>query len=186
MPWLGTTWHERGVAYWLRRVLLSLFLLAILVLYAGFVVGVRAGIGDPTGQAVFVAIMALGGVGSAIWYVRRQRLGRRNLREALARGRREGRRLTTALRLAQAAALVLGLVIVAGLVIHGSVAAAAARTAEDILVLLVGLVFLGLIAISGGAFLVVFVQSLAPQLETERQARDRLPAAEAAVRRPPS
>jgi hypothetical protein len=50
VPWLGTTWYERGGAYWARRLGLTVFVLAILALYTTIVVLFLAGVYGSSGR----------------------------------------------------------------------------------------------------------------------------------------
>jgi hypothetical protein len=50
VPWLGTTWYERGGAYWARRLALTVFVLAILALYTTIVVLFLAGVYGSSGR----------------------------------------------------------------------------------------------------------------------------------------
>jgi hypothetical protein len=59
VPWLGTTWYERGRAYWARRLALTVFALAILALYTTIVALFLAGVYDSSGRhAWFYGLLA--------------------------------------------------------------------------------------------------------------------------------
>jgi hypothetical protein len=59
VPWLGTTWYERGPAYWARRLALTVFVLAILALYTAIVALFLAGVYDSSGRhAWFYGLLA--------------------------------------------------------------------------------------------------------------------------------
>jgi hypothetical protein len=174
LPVVGTTWYERGPAYWIRRALASVVLLAVLALYGGVVALVRSGIGSAGASVVFLTITAVCTVASAGWYLRRQRLERTSRREAREKGRREVRRYRTVVVCIQAAALLLAAAAIAGGLLGNRVGGGLQRTALGILALLVVLFFVGTVLATGGALLVVLVQSLAPELPREREARTRL------------
>lgn len=174
LPWLGTTWYERGPAYWFRRALLSLFFLVLLALYGGIIFVIETGIDDPTASAVFVSVTVLCTGLSAVWYLRRQHLARVARTVAEARDRRDLRRLHSLFDYIAVAGLLAGLALIAGMVLKGPVGTALMRIAHGVLALIVGLVLVGSVWATGGAFAVVFAQTLAPELVTEREARRRL------------
>jgi len=69
LPWLGTTWYERGPGYWLRRVAASLVLLLSIVILLPFVYSALADI-STWGQIpliITVAVMASTGIWTAVW-----------------------------------------------------------------------------------------------------------------------
>jgi putative flippase GtrA len=69
LPWFGTTWYERGPAYWWRRVAVSLVLLLSVAILLPFVYSALAAI-STWGQIALVitlALMASTGVATAVW-----------------------------------------------------------------------------------------------------------------------
>jgi hypothetical protein len=168
LPVVGTTWRDRGPAYWWRRLVMSLGLLAILALYGGIVAGVAVGIGSRTGVSVFLAITAACAVLSAVWYLRRQRLARIDLARAGRKGLRETRWYFTVVRAGQVIAVLLAVAAVVADALHHT---GFVRLAGGIVALIVGVVFVGTVWATGGALLVAFVLSLGRELPVERQAR---------------
>jgi len=69
LPWFGTTWYERGPAYWWRRVAVSVGLLFCIAVLMPFVIGALSAI-DSWGHIALVialAVMASAGVATATW-----------------------------------------------------------------------------------------------------------------------
>lgn len=180
IPGLGTTWYRRGPAYWSRRAGIAMLLLAIVALYGGIIAAVALGLRGGAGIVVFLAITAVWVALSAAWYLRRARLSRVDRSGADRKGLRELRWYTTAVTTAKALGVLLILgASVAALLGHRGVV----RAVEDVVGLVVALVFIGTVWLTGGALLVAFAQSLAPRLRTEREARARMAAAGAGTRR---
>jgi phosphoglycerol transferase MdoB-like AlkP superfamily enzyme len=59
LPWVGTTWYERGPAYWARRLALTLFALGLLALFTTIVALFLGGVYDSSGRhAWFYGLLA--------------------------------------------------------------------------------------------------------------------------------
>jgi hypothetical protein len=73
LPWFGTTWYERGPAYWLRRGAVTLGMLACLAIVVPLAYAVLAGLYafSPVALVVGLAVMASTGVWTAVWMWRR-------------------------------------------------------------------------------------------------------------------
>ena len=170
LPVVGSTWQDRGPTYWLRRVVMSLGLLAILALYGGIVAAFAVGIGSRTGSIVFLSITFACAVLSAVWFLRRDRLARVDRVRAERKGLRETRWYLTVVRTGQLAVVVLAVTAIVGGATHHT---ALVRMAGGIIALVVGVVFVGTVWATGGAMLVLFARSLGRELPTERQARRR-------------
>ena len=144
LPWFGTTWYDRGAAYWLRRVAVSLVMLFCIAVLLPFVYGALSAIYN-WGTIPFVitlALMASTGIWTAVWMWRRWWVDTA----------KPSRRATGAAAAGGAAAGVLaraGSVLGAAFLVIGA------------LTLVVPLA-------------VLFVLSLGPQLPPERRARQRL------------
>src|SRR5579859_2237356 len=70
VPWIGTTWIERGPRYWWRRVTLAAVRLALVSLgMVGLAVLPRAGDTPDTrlGRAVLLAVASVGGPLAGLW-----------------------------------------------------------------------------------------------------------------------
>jgi len=69
LPWFGTTWYERGPAYWWRRVAATLVMLACLAIAIPLAYAVLAGLYafSPVALVVGLAVMASTGVWTAVW-----------------------------------------------------------------------------------------------------------------------
>lgn len=72
VPWFGTRWVNRGVGYWVRRVLISLFFLAVVALTGGMTYGFTLGLTDGQSVAgkVFIAVYVCLIVGAAAYMTR--------------------------------------------------------------------------------------------------------------------
>lgn len=170
LPIVGTTWQDRGPAYWWRRLLMSLGFLAILALYGGIVAGVAVGIDNRTGITVFLAITAGCAALSAVWFLRRQRLARVDRARAERKGLRETRWYLTVVRAGQAISVLLAVTAIVGGATHHTWLV---RLAGGVIALIVGVVFIGTVWATGGAMLVAFALTLGRELPVERQARQR-------------
>ena len=69
LPWFGTTWYERGPAYWLRRAAVTLVMLASLAIVVPLAYAVLAGLYEfsPVALVVALAVMASTGIWTAVW-----------------------------------------------------------------------------------------------------------------------
>jgi hypothetical protein len=60
LPWVGTTWYERGLAYWARRLALAAFAAALLALFTVILVLFLQGVYRSSGQhAWFYGLLCL-------------------------------------------------------------------------------------------------------------------------------
>lgn len=143
----GTTWYERGVSYWLRRVGTTIFSTALLALWTAIVGAVIHHVG-PAGSPAFITVLTAEiafSIATGVWQFRKMWIHPHQWT------RRDEERSRTA----GAWAGGLGALARAGSV-------------------LAGVVFVILAFISYGAVLAMFVISLMPELPLERQARLRL------------
>jgi hypothetical protein len=69
LPWFGTTWYERGPAYWWRRVAVTLVMLGGLAILVPLAYAVLAGLYEfsPLALVVALAVMVSTGIWTAVW-----------------------------------------------------------------------------------------------------------------------
>jgi hypothetical protein len=149
VPWLGTTWYERGLAYWSRRLALTIFALGILALYTTIVALFLSGVYDSSGRhAWFYGLLAFEIVFSVIsggYFLYRM------IRHPA---------ITTVASLAAARRRPTG---ASGL---GILARSGVVVAQLLIVLIAALTY--------GLWAAALVRSLSPSFPVERQARQRM------------
>lgn len=149
LPWLGTTWYERGAAYWARRAALTFLALAILALYTAIMAGFLIGAYDSSGRhawfyglLAFEIVFSLVTGGYFLYRMVRHPATTTTARLATARCRARG-------------AGALGILAWSGLVL------------AQLMIVLIA-------ALSYGLWLAALVRSLSPMLPAEREARQRM------------
>jgi hypothetical protein len=144
LPWFGTTWYQRGPAYWWRRVAVSLVLLLSVAILVPFVYSALAAISTWGQIAVVItlAVMVSTGVWTAVW------MWRHWWTDVPTPSRR-------AVRAAAGGGAAVGVLARAGSVVGAAF-------------LLIGALTLVV------PMVVLFLFSLGPQLPPERRARQRL------------
>jgi len=144
LPAVGTTWYERGPAYWIRRVVMTLFLVGILAAWTAMI-GTFVRASGPAGSPAFIGVLAgevLFSLGSAAWLLNRFW---RHTSQAWRRNWKPGR----------GAGLTAGSI---GILARAGSAIAVAFFGVGVL-------------LTYGLWLALFITSLAPVSPTERDAR---------------
>ena len=171
IPWFGTTWYTGGPAYWLRRGLISLFMLAIFGVIAGIVWSFWGSIleGSGRGAPSLVAVGVLTGLNilGFVWTWRR--MGPPPNAREIENDDRETFVLITALRILGWVVLIL---IAVGLVVGG----ATGRSVASLAAVILGFAFFGLATFLVGPTLAVFLRSISQQPPPIRLAREMLEA----------
>jgi hypothetical protein len=69
LPWFGTTWYERGPAYWWRRAAVTLVMLGGAAILVPLAYAVLAGLYkfSPVALVLAVAVMVSTGIWTAVW-----------------------------------------------------------------------------------------------------------------------
>ena len=146
LPIVGTTWYQRGAAYWVRRVGLSMFFLAFLALDLAIVASIVVPMLQKDSQRAaglfLVVVVVVLGTAMGVWVWRRDP----------DRDRRSANRAGSAGGAAGAAS---GSLATAGIGIGGILIPVA-------------------VVITIGPMLVYFIKSLTPVPQLERRARERL------------
>jgi hypothetical protein len=146
LPVIGTTWYERGPAYWVRRAGLALFFLALLALDVAIVASILAPMlqrGNQRAPGLFLlVVVVVVGTAMGVWVWRRDPYGDR--RSAQRAGRAGG-----------AVGTASGSLGISGIG-FGAILVPIA------------------VAITIGPMLVYFIKSLTPVPVLERRARERL------------
>lgn len=144
IPWIGTTWYERGLPYWMRRVAMVIFALLILAAWTAMI-GTFVRSSGPAGSPAFIGVLSaeiVFSIFSGAWLFNRMW---RHTSQAWVTGHRPSRG-------AGATAATAGIFARAGSVIATA--------------------FLGIgVLLTYGLFLAAFITALAPVLPTERDAR---------------